>query len=308
MSLADQLKKVESFIEADQYSSALSLLDGLLRSFKEFPSSGGQLFQIRLALLDCAPGVWNEMYSAEFAVGDYGFDFISEMSALEKSYISKGNRLEAVKIWESVAEWMHGSIACNAVIAALSVAPKDLDSDIVERLECLYTENFWKLGYHVKDIQNLKKMCAEYMDFEVILHAFGRGLDFQDLIDWITEVDWYDQYLIDTIEQIKRRFPYVEISFDRELGIANLEVGNYEGAVEIFSRMLLEDEDQFDVLAWLGRSFANGGSPNIGRILLNEVLRRSKPDSEEFKEALAALDEIIAADDLINLRKGGTIS
>jgi tetratricopeptide (TPR) repeat protein len=160
----------------------------------------------------------------------------------------------------------------------------------------------------VKDIQILKKMCAEYMDFEVILHAFGRGLDFQDLIDWISEVDWYDQYLIDTIKQIKGRFPYVEISFDRELGIANLEVGNYEEAVEIFSRMLLEDEDQFDVLVWLGRSFANGGAPNIGRILLNEVLRRSKPASEEFKEALAALDEIIAADDLINPRNGEMIS
>jgi hypothetical protein len=88
ISLSDQLRKVESFIEADLYSSALSLVDGLLRSFKEFPESGDKLFQIRLTLLDCAPGVWNEMYSAEFAVGDYGFDFVSEMSALAKAYIA----------------------------------------------------------------------------------------------------------------------------------------------------------------------------------------------------------------------------
>ncbi|WP_135451272.1 hypothetical protein [Tabrizicola caldifontis] len=293
ISLNDQLDRVRKFIEAELFSSALSIIDGLLRSFKELPNSTDNLFQIRLALLECAPGVWNEMYSARFAVNEYSFDFMSEMQALENSFISRGARSTAFKMWVDVSFFLQGRLACDAVIEALQLAPKDLDEEQVESLSSTYTEGFWAASQHISDQQSFRLMCKQYLEVKKLLDGLGADISLGDLIEWIEEFDGYGEFLIEMVETIYREFEDADGSFDHDIGVANYELGKFDAAVATFARMVVREDEKNDAVIWLARSYIKAGVPSIGRCLLNEVLRTSDAASSEFEQASKALDELV---------------
>ncbi|MGQ0566135.1 MAG: hypothetical protein ACT4OK_13845 [Gemmobacter sp.] len=293
VSLSENLLRVEDLCQNGDFDSALVLCNGLLRAFKELPNSESHLFEIRKILVSCMPGV-KAYLNADHRDHDAYYDYFEQLRQLERVYLLRGMRDDAVDLWDTVASTFQGATAIMAVERMMALIAAPLPEGIVSRLYETYVENF---GMISATNPELEEIFEQFIDF-LCRPEFGKELPvetIQEFLEWLGD-EGLDELSVRMVHRFLERntFGIQEGVFAKTLGFAYFSIGNFDKAAEKFFGWLLSCEIDFQAYPalWVAKSCIELEKIATARVFLREVLRTSKPEDEEFAEASMLLVQI----------------